>query len=330
MTTLRDKPIIVGIDGSDHALSAVRWAAEEAALHNAPLRLVHGIGTGWDLGPRVGEIKLHNQRYRDEGAAMLAEAERMARRVIGSDATEISTELAWPTPVSVLVKRSHAARLLVLGTRRMDAFDRAVLGSVSAVLVRRAGCPVVVVPAARTPARSQPILVGVDGSSASARAVDIAVEEAAARDVDVVALLAWTRADERESGHRAAQRARAALSASLVGYAGTYPQVTVHQIVADGDPAERILDESAGAQLIVVGSRGRGGFALGSVCRAVLDEATVPVLVARPRPGGRRHSRSTERQGSQDRRLELSHETKGPHPWSRSFWSTITKSSGTA
>ncbi|MEU3013827.1 universal stress protein [Nocardia asteroides] len=119
-------------------------------------------------------------------------------------------------------------------------------------------------------------------------------------------------------------------SASLAGYAGTYPQVRIHQIVADGDPAERILDESAGAQLIDVGSRGRGGFALGSVCRAVLDEATVPVLVARPRPGGRRHSRSSERQVSQDRRLELSHETKGPHPWSRYFWSTITKSSGTA
>ncbi|GAD86424.1 Usp family protein [Nocardia asteroides NBRC 15531] len=112
MTTLRDRPIIAGIDGSDRALSA----------------------------------------------------------------------LAWPTPVSVLVKRSHSARLLVLGTRRMDAFDRAVLGSVSAVLVRRAGCPVVVVTAAPTPARSQPILVGVDGSPASVRAVDIAVEEAAARD----------------------------------------------------------------------------------------------------------------------------------------------------
>ncbi|MFD6225142.1 universal stress protein [Nocardia asteroides] len=143
-------------------------------------------------------------------------------------------------------------------------------------------------------------------------------------------LLAWTRTDGRESGHTAAQRAQAALSASLAGYAGTYPQVRVHQIVAAGDPAERILDESAGAWLIVVGSRGRGGFALGSMCRAVLDEATVPVLVARPRPGGRRHSRSSERQVSQDRRLEMSHETKGPHPWSRYFWSTITKSSGTA
>ncbi|MEV6361106.1 universal stress protein [Nocardia asteroides] len=333
MTALRDKPIIVGIDGSDHALSAVRWAAEEATLHNAPLRLVHGIGTGWDLGPRVGEIRLHNQRYRDEGAAMLTEAERVARQVIGSGTTEISTELAWPTPVSVLVKRSHAARLLVLGTRRMHAFDRAVLGSVSAVLVRRAGCPVVVVPAARTPARSQPILVGVDGSPASVRAVDIAVEEAAARDVDVVALLAWRRTDERESGHAAAQRARAVLSAGLAGYAETHPQVRIRRTVADGDPVRRILDESAGTQLIVVGSRGRGGrtgFALGSVCRAVLDEATVPVLVARPRPGDRKYSHGIERRASRDRRLDSSHETKGSNPWSRSFWSTITKSSGTA
>ena len=332
MTTRRDKPVVVGVDGSAHALSAVRWAAAEAALHRAPLHLVYAIGTGWDLG-RIGEIRVHNHQYRQEGIAALAEAEQQARQTAGLNTLDIATELAWPSPVSVLVKRSHAARLLVLGTRRMDAFDRAVLGSVSAVLVRRAGCPVIVIPPCHTPARSHPILVGVDGSAASVRAVDIAFEQAAAREVDLIALMAWTRTDHPETGHSAAQQAQATLSASLAGYTERHPQVTVHRILTDGDPATRILDASTDAQMIIVGSRGRSaltGFALGSVCRAVLDHASVPVLVARPRAGDRRHSHSIERRAARDRRLEQSRETKGPNPWSRSSWSTITKSSGTA
>ncbi|MGW5922276.1 universal stress protein [Nocardia fluminea] len=308
MTTRRDKPILVGVDGSAHALWAVQWAAAEAVLHRAPLHLVYAIGTGWDLG-RVGEVRVHNHHYREEGVAALAEAEHQARQAAGSHTLDIATELAWPAPVSVLAKRSHAARLLVLGTRRMDAFDRAVLGSVSAVLVRRAGCPVVVIPPDRAPAPSHPILVGIDGSAASVRAVDIAFEQAAARNVDLLALMAWTRTDQRETGHSAAQQAQATLSASLAGYTERFPQVTVHRILTDGDPATRILDESVGAQLIVVGSRGRRaltGFALGSICRAVLDQATVPVLVARPRPGDRRHSHSIQRRAARNRRLKQS------------------------
>ncbi|MFC9964558.1 MULTISPECIES: universal stress protein [Nocardia] len=308
MTARRDKPVLVGVDGSAHALSAVRWAAEEAALHRAPLHLVHAIGTGWDLG-RLGELRLYNHHYREEGITALAEAEQQARQAAGPDTLDITTELAWPAPVSVLAKRSHTARLLVLGTRRMDAFDRAVLGSVSAVLVRRSSCPAVVVSPGRAPAPSHPILVGIDGSAASVRAVGIAFEQAAARNVDLLALMVWSRTDQRESGHSAAQQAQATLSASLAGYAERFPQITVHRILSDGDPATRILDASIDAQMIVVGSRGRSaltGFALGSVCRAVLDQASVPVLVARPRPGDRGHAHSVQRRAAQNRRLKQS------------------------
>lgn len=333
MTPRRVQPIIVGVDGSAPALAAVGWATQEAILHHAPLHLVHAIGTGWDLGPRFGEVGLHNQSFRDDGAAALAAAERAARRAAGERSVEISTELAWPAPVRALAKRSRSARLLVLGTRGMDVFDRAVLGSVSAALVRRSTCPVVIVPAGHAPDNSRPILVGVDGSVASARAVEVAFAQAAARGVDVVALLAWTRTGDRAAGHDEHQAAQAGLAANLAGYAQEHPQIRVRRVVAEGDPARQILDAADDAQLVVLGSRERGGiagFTLGSVSRAVLDNAPLPVLVARPRPSDHHRAHSIGRSAPQRRRLEQSQHTKGPHSWSRSFWSTITKSSGTA
>ncbi|WP_280222639.1 universal stress protein [Nocardia neocaledoniensis] len=333
MTPRREKPIIVGVDGSAPASAAVSWATREAILHRVPLHLVYALGTGWDLGRRIGEVGLHNQSFRDEGAAALAAAAHTARHEAGGDSVQISTELAWPTPVRALAKRSRSARLLVLGTRGMDVFDRAVLGSVSAALVRRSTCPVVVVPAAHTPAESSPVLVGVDGSATSVRAVEVAFAQAAARHVDVVALLARPRTDDHVAEHGPAQWAQATLSASLAGHAQEYPQISVQRIVAEGDPARLILDAAQVAQLIVLGSRGRGGvtgFTLGSVSRAVLDNAQVPVLIARPRPDDHRLVGGMDRRAAQRRRLVVPQKTKGLHSWSRSFWSTITKSFGTA
>ncbi|MFC4376154.1 universal stress protein [Nocardia halotolerans] len=276
--------VVVGVDGSAHALSAVRWAAEEAALQHAPLHLVHAIGTGWDLGPRLGVVSLRNQAYHDEGAAALAAAELVARRTAEPGTLDVSIDLAWPAPAPVLAKKSRTARRLVVGSRGMDAFDRALLGSVSSALVRRSVCPIVVIPAADPPSRDRPVVVGVDGSAASVRAVEVAFEEAATRDVEVVAVLAWTAPGTGAADLETAEHAQAVLSECLAGHAEKYPQVRVRRVVAEDAPARRLLQESENAQLVVVGSRGRRGlaeFTLGSVSRAVLDHATVPVLVAR-------------------------------------------------
>ncbi|MGF0319649.1 universal stress protein [Nocardia fluminea] len=277
-------PIVVGVDGSAQAMSAVRWAAEEAALHHAPLHLTHAIGTGWDLGPRLGVVSLRNKAYHDEGATALDTAERIARQAAEPNTLDVSLDLVWPAPVPVLAKRSRTARQLVVGSRGMDAIDRTLLGSVSSALVRRSMCPIVVIPASDKSNRGRPIVVGVDGSAASVRAIDVAFEEAAARDVEVVAVLAWTEPETAAADTEMAEHAHAVLSQSLAGYAEKYPQVRVRRVVAEDDPAQRLLQESENAQLIVVGSRGRGlaGFTLGSVSRVVLDSATVPVLVARP------------------------------------------------
>lgn len=264
-------PVLVGVDGSAQSMSAVRWAAQDAALHRTPLHLVHAIGTGWDLG-RLGVVGLRNQAYHDEGATALATAAHLAGQA-EPNTLDVSIELVWPAPASVLAKKSRTARRLVVGSRGKDALDRALLGSVSGALIRRSGCPVVVVPAGEQFDRDRPVVVGVDGSAASVGALGIAFDEAAARDVEVVAVLATTAPDT------------GAVDTQMAEYAEKYPQARVRRIVAEDDLSRRLLQESEQAQLIVVGGRGRRGlaeFGLDSVSRTVLDHAAVPVVIARP------------------------------------------------
>ena len=132
------------------------------------------------------------------------------------------------------------------------------------------------------------MLVGVDGSPASELAAAIAFDEASFRGVELVALHAWSDTDMTtvigtdSSGLRSA--AEEILAERLAGFAERYPDVTVHRRVVVDHPARHLLDESRSAQLVVVGSHGRGGFAgmlLGSVSTAVAHAARIPVIVAR-------------------------------------------------
>ncbi|MGV9613532.1 universal stress protein [Nocardia xishanensis] len=285
--TLRSKrPIVVGVDGSTHALLAVEWAAHSAVRHGAPLHLVHAIGTGWDFGPRIGVLALHNQAYRDEGAAALAAAEQVARAAVKSHLVDITTEVEAPPPISVLTGRSRTAQLLVVGTRGMDRFERALLGSVSTALTNRAKCPLAVIPTRSAAEPSHlPVLVGVDGSACSLLAVEIAFDEASSRGVDVVAVLTWTEPDPGNPAAETAEQASALLSQSLAGYIEKHPDVHVRRVLLEGDPARRLLREAERAQLVVVGSRGRSGLtslALGSVSSTVLHRAKIPIIIARP------------------------------------------------
>jgi nucleotide-binding universal stress UspA family protein len=134
------------------------------------------------------------------------------------------------------------------------------------------------------PSSPVPVLVGVDGSRCSARAVGIAFDEAATRNVGLVAVTTWS---DRNGGpsapDMARQRAEVLLEESLASFTVEYPDVCVDRVVIDGRPAQRLLEASRHAQLVVLGSRGRGGVAgatLGSVSQAVLQASRIPVLIA--------------------------------------------------
>ncbi|MFI5718602.1 universal stress protein [Nocardia sp. NPDC051750] len=287
MAVHSEAPIVVGIDGSPTSLDALRWAARRAALHRCPLELVHAIGAPVTFGPEVSVIGLDNQALRADGEAMLTSAEHTARETAAD--IEIVTTVADLGPATVLLDRSPEARMIVVGTRGLGTLGRLLLGSVSTSLARHARCPVAVIPDAEDPSRDLsrlPVVVGVDGSPRSQEAVDIAFEEAARGNVGLIAVTTWSEFFRYTSREEMQEQARALQAESLAGRAERYPEVSVTHTVAEDRPARRLLAEAENAQLIVLGSHGRGGFAgmtLGSVGQAVLHSTRVPLIIARAR-----------------------------------------------
>jgi hypothetical protein len=181
--------------------------------------------------------------------------------------------------------------LLVVGCRGQGALRRGLLGSVSTGVVHHAMCPVAVIhdedPLMPHPSKA-PVVVGVDGSPVSEKALAIAFEQASFRGVDLLAVHAWSDSGifEFPGADWSAQQqmGEEVLGERLSGWQERYPDVLVRRLVVPDRPADQLLEQGAAAQLLVVGSHGRGGFAgalLGSVSTTVVHGATMPVIVAR-------------------------------------------------
>ncbi|MGK8507185.1 universal stress protein [Nocardia asiatica] len=284
MSSIGNPPILVGIDGSPVALAALRWAAVDAARRHVPLHLLHAIGALGEFGSgfELEQFDFHSYRQGGLDALETARATAVAESAsIGQ--LDISTEMVDAPPIPVLRDRSKTARLLVVGTHGLGAVSRRLLGSVSTALARHAACPVAVIPESSA-SPNRPVVVGVDGSRSSAHAVEIAFDQAAFRGVELVAVHTWSDFLRFESSEQMQEEGEELLSRSIAGFGEKYPDVPVHRIVTQDRPAERLLMIGDKAQLIVVGSHGRGGFSgmtLGSVGQAVLHAAQVPVIIAR-------------------------------------------------
>jgi nucleotide-binding universal stress UspA family protein len=284
--------VVVGVDGSPSSTMAVRWAAREATMRNVGLTLVH-VSNPPAVRPAAPIPAEIYQRHREEARKVLAEAIKVAEDSVEGNRPKIDSELLSAAPVPTLIDLSKEAHMMVVGCRGQDALQRTLLGSVSIGLLHHAHCPVAVIhdeaPILLGPSQL-PVLVGIDGSPASELATAIAFDEASFRGVDLVALHAWTDSDISRvpSKQWATQQSRAAeiLAERLAGWQERYPDVTVHRRLVFDRPARHLLDESESAQLVVVGSHGRGGFAgmlLGSVSTAVVHAARIPAIVARQR-----------------------------------------------
>jgi len=279
------RPVVVGVDGSVSAYRAVEWAAGEAHRRGVGLRLVRAFSwttadhpTGWVA------------RYRDE---MLDVSRRQVARAVRIAAdtrpdVEAESQVAIGAPIEVLSSEARRAQLLVLGDRGLGEVAGLVLGSVAVSLAARGACPVVVVRGERAGADG-PVVVGVDGSPVSEAALAFAFDAAAARGVDLVAVHAWspTAIDEELASlvEWDASAESAVLAERLAGWGQKYPQVEVRRTVVRDGAVRALVTASAGAQLVVVGSRGRGnaaGLLLGSVSHGVLHGAHCAVAVVRP------------------------------------------------
>ena len=285
-------PIIVGVDGSPASRVAVDWAARDADLRGAALKLVHVLVPPTVMAfPDVPMPPGYLQWQEEQGRTLLDNARKTVAEAVKDAHVEVTDEMVTGPSVPTLADLSTAAQMIVVGCRGRGALARGLLGSVSTGLAHHAHCPIAIIhdedPLIPHPSMA-PVVVGVDGSAASESALTIAFEEASFRRVDLVAVHAWSDNGVFEFPGADWSTMQAAgeetLSERLAGWQERYPDVLVRRVVASDKPAHQLLGQAESAQLLVVGSHGRGGFAgmlLGSVSTAVIHAARMPVIVAR-------------------------------------------------
>lgn len=292
MTKVAGAPVVVGVDGSDESLRAVTLAARLAAERARPLRIVHALAWAYlhvPLGPPPGgplEGGLANEAKRIVDDAL-------ARVQTSHPDVSVSGEVIAGSAAPTLLDEARNAVMIVLGSRGLGGFTGLLVGSVAVQVSAHAPCPVVV--ARGEIDREGDILVGVDGSPGGAGALEFAMQEASLRGVGVTALHAYVFPATADSGdmlplvydaEQLAENEAAVLGEAVSGLRERYPDVPLHEVLVRDRPARAIVKAAEQASLVVVGSRGRGGFAgllLGSVSHAVLHHASCPVVIVRHR-----------------------------------------------
>lgn len=281
--------VVVGVDGAESSRQALDWAVEEATRRHLPLRVV----CAWQSDYSAETVARLSPSMEDHSRAVVEAAAAHARTT--SPGLDVSTSIVHAQAASALIAASRHADTVVVGARGVGALTEALAGSTSMQLAAYASCPVVVVrETAGGRTRPRRVVVGVDGSDLSTEATGYAFEQASARGLGLTVLHAWN-ANVYTSGvalsalvepwDELVAEQQEITGEAIARWADTFPDVDVHTEVTQGRPADVLVDASQDAELVVVGSRGRGGFRgllLGSVSRSVLHRAHCPVAVVRP------------------------------------------------
>jgi nucleotide-binding universal stress UspA family protein len=271
--------IIVGYDGSPDSDLALHWAAWEAHDRGARLTICHA----WT--PEYLALPIEPPLYefeRRRGEEIVDRGVRRAEPFAGP--CGVGTLLACGSPAHMLCERSTAADMVVVGSRGHGRLAGLLLGSVAWQLAAHGRGRIVIVRGQGSPANSGPgpVVVGVDASAPSQAALEFAAEEAALRRVPLLTVCALADAPQILGGARQVEEEFTSL---VTRWEKDHPGVTVLRQVTNRSPRQALLDASTEAQLLVVGSRGRGGIAgmtVGSVTSALLHHAPCPVGIVRP------------------------------------------------
>ena len=268
--------IVAGYDGSPGSGEALRWAAREAKARGTTLTVCLAWMPDHMTLPTESDLC---DLARQHGQEILARGLPYAESVLGPG--RVRAELAGGSAAYVLCERSRTADMVVVGGRGHSELPGLLLGSVSWQVAGHAAGRVVVVRGEWRPANQSPgpVVAGADGSPAAQAAIAFAFEEAALRDVPLVAVCALSdTAGRLGEGHQVQED----FERLLASEAKEHPEVTVVPRVLAGTPRAALLAASADAQMLVVGARGRGGLdgmSLGSVAQVVLHHAPCPVGV---------------------------------------------------
>lgn len=289
--------VVVAVDGSTASNNAVRWAANTAMKRDIPLRLA----TSYTMPQYLyAEGMVPSEELFSDLQAEAMEKIEAARELAHEVAPDIliGHTVAEGSPIDMLLEMSEDVTMIVLGSRGLGGLSGMVMGSVSAAVVSHASCPVVVVREDNNVTENNkygPVVVGVDGSDVSAKATEYAFAEADARDAELIAIHTWMdmQAQSSLAGLAAAQNQWEAIEAQqaqvlterLAPLVEKYPNVAVTKIITRDRPVRALAEQADSAQLLVVGSHGRGGFRgmlIGSTSRALLQCAPCPMMVVRP------------------------------------------------
>lgn len=287
--------VVAGVDGSEASLLAVRWGAGAAVRYGLPLHLVHVIP---HMPPHMYAIDdEYIEALRaislEDGEHFLADAKAAATG--NARELEVTTDQVVGEPVEMLGRASASARIVAVGATGRSGLDELLAGSTALELPGRSHAPVVIVrPAADgTLPSGGPVVVGIAGSLLDHPPVEFAFEQASILGADLVAVHSWSDSPlpdrdritgKRNSWNAIFDRENRLLAEALAGYSERYPDVPVRSEVVFDRPARALLMHGGGAQLLVVGTRGRGvltGTVLGSTSRAVIKLAECPVAVVR-------------------------------------------------
>lgn len=284
--------IVAGIDGSAAAERAADWAAAEADAHSRPLLLVTGIGTlsssgtVWLASSGVDPTPVL-QAMRREGTALLQQtADRVRNRFPFLD---VHLAVDEQSGAAAVLRHAGDAELVVVGSRGRGALRSRLLGSVSLTVAEHAPCPVSVVRPHSLGMVRRGVLVGVDGTDSCIPVLEQAFRHASAHALPLTALFVLSEKVTAAMPMRARmtpkvqeEEARRVLAESLGGLREKFPDVHVDSVVAHGNAAQRLVEQSARMNLVVVGRHQRNGLRRlveGSVTAAVVERADTPVVV---------------------------------------------------
>ena len=288
--------VVVGVDGSPGARAALAWAMADAARRGARLQVVSAfpVEIYWGDPALIDERRIEAVRADTEGRVRALVDEVGSQSGDGPLGVDV---VVTPGPAAHgVLAAAEDADLLVVGSRGRGPVRSTVLGSVALHAVTHARCPVVVVhPRADTASASPRVVVGVDGSAGSREALARAVAEAGRLDADVTAIAAYTVRSYWSGAYQAAvppvERLREAVRSdaeAMVAEAGAPTTVGIRVLPVEGPAGDTLVRAAEGAELLVVGSRGRGavrGMLLGSVALHCVIHAPCPVMVVRARAG---------------------------------------------
>nr|WP_221381968.1 universal stress protein [Actinoplanes polyasparticus] len=290
--------VVVGVDGTDGAITAVRWAATHARATGARLQLIEAVKESVSatitLPAPVSFTGVAPRSRARPGGRALALATAEAR--LFAPNVEISGRIELGGGADVLVAASAGADLLVVGSRGPGRLSGSLAGSVGMRVATQAHCPTAVI--CGDGDANGPVVVAVDGSQTSIPALRFAFAEAARRRAGLIAVHAWTPPvipigagqsivhpmatdPVRTELRRAAGRL---VTSVMAPWRSAFPHVDVVELVLENSAEVGLPHSTAGAVLAVVGSRGRGRLSsllFGSTSQAMLSGADCPVVVVR-------------------------------------------------